>query len=83
MSHGIDAAVDRNEAARPDPTVDRSSPEPQSAQLRSGHETVLSLGDRPDQTILTPLFIHVMNKGATLAIRPPGGPAQLTVPPVR
>jgi hypothetical protein len=31
MSHGIDAAVDRHEAARPDPTVDRSSPEPQSA----------------------------------------------------
>jgi hypothetical protein len=31
MADGIDATVDRHEATRSDPMVDRSSPEPQIA----------------------------------------------------
>jgi hypothetical protein len=44
MSYGVDAAVERMQAAPRDPPLDRATAEPESAQLRHRHRAVLPTG---------------------------------------
>jgi hypothetical protein len=71
VSDRVDATVDRQEPTGGDPMVDRAAAESRIAQLQPRHETVLAFRQHADQLILSPLFIHDMNKGATALDSPP------------